>query len=259
VSATGELGEFPPELRVIAGLTYSDQSQVLNRWLLPSYQTSFRWTGNRADAEDATTWAFRNAVGRVRLPEVVSIVDGLVTGATLDAASLHWSDRYGVDPLRCCEIFALEAALSGRPAMTLAGLVDSLSAEMRLVIVLRFLRRRALPSIAVQLGAPPGSVNVQLFRALSGVAEHMGLDACHGNVGQADQVAAFVDGLVGRRRPLRFEVTPPTWAAMLAATHIQAAVAGNNLPRARFVRSFEETFRTGGNGRHVTHLRIWSA
>lgn len=258
MSATDDLGESPPQLSVIAGLTYSEQSQVLNRWLLPSYQTSFRWTGNRADAEDATTWAFRNAVGRVQLPEVVSIVDGVVAGTTLDAASLHWSDRYGVDPLRSCEIFALEAANSDRPATTLAGLVDSLSPEMRLVIVLRFLRKRALSSIAVQLGAPPRSANVLLFRALSGVADHMGLDACPGNVSQADEVAAFVDGLVGRRRPLRFEVTPPTWAAMLAATHIQAAVAGNNLPRARFVRSFEEMLTTSG-GRHVTHLRIWSA
>jgi hypothetical protein len=248
-----------PHLKVIAGLTYSEQSQVFNSWLLPSYQTSFRWTGNRADAEDATTWAFKNSVGRVRLPEVVSIVDGRVEEATLEAASLHWSGRYFVDRLRCCEIYAYEAALSGRPARTLAALVDGLSAEMRLVIVLRFLRSRPLAAIAAQLGVKPQSANLLLFTALSGVADQMGLVASPGNANQADQVAAFVDGLVGRRKPPRFEAMPPAWAAMLAATHLQAAVAGNNLPRARFVRSLEEALNTGGSGRHVTRLRIWSA
>jgi hypothetical protein len=68
-----------------------------------------------------------------------------------------------------------------------------------------------------------------------------------------------VDDLVGKRRPLRFEVAPQAWAALLAATHIQAAVAGNNLPRARFVRSLEGRFMAGHARRHVTHLRIWSA
>lgn len=246
-------------MRVIAGLTYSEQSQVFNRWLLPSYQTSFLWTGNRSDAEDATTWVFKNAVGCVRLPELVGIVDGYVADAALEAASRHWSGRYGVARLRCAEIYACEADLSGRPALTLAALCDGLSAEMRLVIVLRFLRRRPLSAIAAQLGVPPASANLRLFTALSGVAEQMGLDASPGRATQADQVAAFVDGLVGRRRPLRFEATPPAWAALLAATHIQAAVAGNNLPRARFVRSLEETFRTCGIRRRVTHLRIWTA
>jgi len=248
-----------PHLKVIAGLTYPEQSQVFSRWLLPVYQSSFRWTGNRADAEDATTLAFKSSVGRVRLPEIVSTVDGCVEEATLEAASIHWSERYGVDRLRCCEIYAYEAALSGRPALTLAGLVDGLSAEMRLVIVLRFLRRRPLSAIAAQLGVPPRSANAHLFTALSGVAERMGLVASPGRANQADQVAAFVEGLIGRRRPPRFEAEPPAWAAMLAATHLQAAVAGNNLPRAQFVRWLEEALKTGGSERHVTRLRIWTA
>jgi hypothetical protein len=52
---------------------------------------------------------------------------------------------------------------------------------------------------------------------------------------------------------------PAAWCALLAAAHLQAAVAGNNLPRMRFVRSLEETLRTGGIRRRVTHLRIWTA
>ena len=41
-------------LAVIRGLTYFDVRQVFNRWLIPTYQTAFRWTGNRSDSEDAS-------------------------------------------------------------------------------------------------------------------------------------------------------------------------------------------------------------
>jgi DNA-binding GntR family transcriptional regulator len=57
------------------------------------------------------------------------------------------------------------------------ALVGGLSAEMRLVIVLRFLRKRPLSAIAAQLGASAGSANASLHTALIGVAERMGLDA----------------------------------------------------------------------------------
>ncbi|MEA2643301.1 MAG: hypothetical protein QOG08_327 [Chloroflexota bacterium] len=249
----------PTALTVIAGLTYSEPCQVFNRWLLPAYQTAFRWTGDLSDAEDATTWVFKKTVGFVRLPELVSVVDRRVAAAMLDAASLHWSNRYGVAWFRCSEIYEREAAVSAGPALNLEALCDGLSAEMRLLIVLRFLRGRSLSAISTQLGIPPAAAKVHLYEALSRVAARIGLDASPCNPTQVDEVAAFVDDLVGKRRPLRFEVAPQAWAALLAATHIQAAVAGNNLPRARFVRSLEGTFSAGHARRHVTHLRIWSA
>ncbi|HKB34134.1 MAG TPA: sigma factor-like helix-turn-helix DNA-binding protein [Candidatus Dormibacteraeota bacterium] len=253
----------PPALSVIRGLTYFEECQVFNRWFLPTYQASFRWTGNRSDAEDATTWVFMNAVGTVHLPELVNVVDDMVADATLEAASRHWCDRYGVVRLRCAEIHAFEAGLAGRAPSTLDSLVEGLSAEMRLVIVLRFLRKRNMSAIATQLGVPARTANSLLLTALSGVAERMGLDsAASGAQAQAGQVAAFVADLIGWRRPLRFEATPSAWAALLAATHLQAAVAGNNLPTARFVRSLEESFeahRMTTSRRHVTNLRIWSA
>jgi hypothetical protein len=252
-----------PALTVIRGLTYAANSQVFRRWFLPVYQTSFRWTGNRSDAEDATTWVFMNAVGQVHLPELVTLVDDISADTTLVAASRHWCDRYGVVRLRCSEIYAFEAGLAGLSALTLEALVEGLSAELRLVIVLRFLRGRPLSAIAAQLGIPPKTAHVLLHIALSRVAEGMGLDAARsGDQDQAAQVAAFVDDLVGRRRPIRFEVAPAAWAALLAATHLQAAVAGNDLPAAGFVRSLEESFeahRITRSRRHVTNLRIWSA
>ena len=255
-------GGEPPALSIIRGLTYIEECQVFNRWFLPTYQASFRWTGNRTDAEDATEWVFTNAGGTVHLPELVSVVDDIVANATLEAASRHWRDRYGVLRLRCAEIYAFEVGLAGRAALTLEALVDGLSAEMRLVIVLRFLRKRTMSTIATQMGVPARTANALLHAALSKVAEGMGLDATNGDQAQTLQVAAFVDDLVARRRPLRFEAAPPAWAALLAATHLQAAVAGNDLPAARFVRSLEESFeahRMTRSRRHVTNLRIWSA
>jgi hypothetical protein len=120
-----------------------------------------------------------------------------------------------------------------------------------------------MSAIAAQLGVPARSANALLLTALSKVAEGMGFhSAGSGDQAQAGQVAAFVADLIGWRRPLRFEATPSTWAAMLAATHLQAAVAGNDLPTARFVRSLEESFEASqpaGSRSLVTHRRIWSA
>src|SRR6202165_918480 len=259
---TGDVEAFPPALSVIAGHTYTGHAQVFNRWFLPTYRTSFRWTGNRSDAEDATSWVFANAVRCIALPERVSVVDDGVYDATLEAASRHWSDRYGVHPLRCAEIYASDAAISDQAVLTLETLVEDLSAEMRLVIVLRFLRKRQMSAIAVQLGVPQSTANDHLYTALSRVAERIGLDAMAGHQAQAGLVAGFVDAVVGKRRPLRFEVAPPAWPALVAATHLHAAVAGNDLPRPQFVRVLRESFQAGDTRRprrHVTHLRIWSA
>src|SRR5712692_3754217 len=206
-----------PALTVIAGLTYREKSQVFNRWLLPAYQVSMRWTGSRLDAEDATTWVLVNAMSRLRLPELVQVVDEVLAETTLEAVGRHWSERYGISPLRCSSIHATEAALVGRPALSFDALTARLTADQRLVIVLRFLRKRTASSIATQLGLGPGACANLLYRALSDVAGRLGLDADHSDLAHVNQVAAFVGDLVARRRPFRFEAAPGTWAALLAA------------------------------------------
>jgi hypothetical protein len=245
-----------PSLTVITGLTYRERSQIFNRWLVPAYQMSIRWTGNRRDAEDATTWVFINEMSRVKLPELVQVVDERLADMTLEAVARHWSERYGVSPLRCSSIHATEAASIGRPPLSFDALTDRLTADKRLIIVLRFLRGRALSSIATQFGVGAGASSNLLFRALTDVAVRLGLDADPTDLTQVKQVAAFVEELVARRRPVRFEATPGAWAALLAATHIQSAIAGNDLPRVRFVRSLETIAGAGGYGRHVTPSRI---
>lgn len=244
-----------PALTIVAGLTYREPSQVFNRWLVPAYQMSTRWTGNRLDAEDATALVLVKEMGRLNLPELVQVVDERLVEATLEAVGRHWSERYGIAPVRCTDIRATEAAFAGRPALSFDALTCDLTADMRLVIVLRFLRKRTPASIATQLGVAPGASDNLLFRALSHVARRLGLDADPGDLAQVNHVEAFVRDLVARRRPLRFEAVPNAWAALLAATHIQAAIAGNDLPRVRFVRSLESIAAHGCSER-VTPSRI---
>jgi hypothetical protein len=124
-----ERGTFDrPALTIVAGLTYRERSQVFNRWLVPAYQMSVRWTGNRLDAEDATTRVLINEMSRVKLPDLVQVVDERLAETTLEAIGRHWSERYGISPLRCSAIHAAEAALLGRPALTSDGLTDRLTA-----------------------------------------------------------------------------------------------------------------------------------
>jgi hypothetical protein len=82
-----------PTFTIVAGLTYREKSQVFNRWFMPAYQMSTRWTGNRLDAEDATTWVLVKEMSRLNLPELVQIVDERVAETTLDAVARHWTER----------------------------------------------------------------------------------------------------------------------------------------------------------------------
>lgn len=245
-----------PALAVVAGLTYRERSQVFNRWLVPTYQMSIRWTGNRVDAEDVTNWVLTSEISRLNLPELVQVVDERIAKTTQEAVGRHWSERYGISPLGLSPIHATEAQSGRRPALNFDALTDRLTADQRLVIVLRFLRKRTPTSIATQLGVAGAASANLLFRALSGVAWRLGFDANLSDLAQINQVDTFVDDLVAMRRPLRFEATPGAWAAMLAATHIQAAIAGNDLPRVRFLRSLEGTVYANSRTSRVTPSRI---
>src|SRR5258708_37000048 len=105
-----------PTLSVVAGLTYRERSQVLNRWLVPAYQTSIRWTGNRLDAEDATTWVLINEMSRLDLPDLVQLVEERLAETPLDALGRHWWERDGVSQLRRQAIRSIEAALVRKSA-----------------------------------------------------------------------------------------------------------------------------------------------
>lgn len=221
-------------LAVVRGLIYTSFGQVYNRWIVATYVTAFRWTGNRVDAEDATSWVFNRVARSLKLPELVQVVDDLVLDASIDAIAHHWNARYGVDRLRGLSIDAPD------PPTSLGSLVDGLTAEMRLVLVLRFLRRRSLAEIATQLGVSHRAARSQLVRALTGVASNMGLRPLGPGDTQPAEVSSFVNDIVARRRPTRFDLAPEAWPSLVAACHIQAAIPGNTLPSRAFVRELED-------------------
>ena len=240
-------------LAVVRGLIYTNLTQVFNRWLMPTYKTAFRWTGNRVDSEDATTWVFLTLAAHLRLPELVQVVDDDVVDASLEAVTRHWGDRYGIARVRCGQIRGSEETPG------LESLFDGLTAEMRLALVLRFLRRRSPATIATQLSIRPEAARRRIIGALVRVAQRIGLQVESSQLAQTDQVSGYIDDVVARRRPVRFEVLPEAWPPMIGAGHVQAAIAGNHLPAHEFVRTLERRLKDRAGRRFVTELRIWSA
>src|SRR5712664_1922566 len=210
-------------LRVLAGHTYRDPVQVFNRCLMPVYQTSYRWTGNRLDAEDVTTWVFVNEFTRLDLPRPVPAVDDQLIEATVRAIGRHWTERYGISSLRWSALHAGEVAAPWRSTLSLRALLDPLPGELRLVTVLRFLRRRTVGQIAAQLGVSQPAAAILIFTALEDIGAEMGFGPAVDDPSQASEVAAFIDHLVTRRRPPRFEASAATFQALLAATCVHAA------------------------------------
>lgn len=248
-----------PSLAVIRGLTYTDPAQVFNRRVIPTYQLAFRWMGNRADSEEATAEVFSGLMSRLTLPAPVQPVNDQITDAAMQAVTRHWSGGFGVPTVHCGEIYATEAAVLKQPPSTLGALFDGLSAELRLVLVLRFLRKASLAAIGAQLGMRHDAVGSTMVTALTRVAARIGLPPSPGGIARQDRVMAFVDDLIAGARPAGFDADRPTWSALVGATHVQAAIAGNDLPERRFVRMIEQRLWTAGKRRSVTSLRIWSA
>jgi len=239
-------------LAVVHGLTYTYWSQVFERWLMPAYRTSFRWTGNRADSEDATAWVLLNMADRLQLPELVEVVDDRVLDLALEAVTRHWVERYGYQPVRCAEMFASEATAP------LDTFFHGLTAEMRLLLVLRFLRQRSPEAIAAQFRIGHEEARRRILVALARVAQRIGFPPVSSESPQVAHVSAYIDDIIARRRPARFEVAPEAWPLLVAAGHIQAAIAGNDLPVKGFIRSLER-LEQRSERRLVTRPRIWSA
>lgn len=234
-------------LAIVQGLSYTDMAQVHRRWLLPTYATAYRWTGNRADAEDLTEWIFHNLERDFGTAQSVEVIQRSLTELTSEAVVRHWSARYGVIGLN---VIAWEPTDS-RPR--LESLLADLTAEMHLALIRRFVRRLPIATIANRLRAPVQEADRHVFVALTRVAERIGFGPLHEIPQRLDDVSAFVTDLVARRSPGRFEACSGIWRAMVAACHIQAAIAGNDLPSRRFVRYLESA------SRFVTEPRIWSA
>lgn len=235
-------------LAIVRGLTYTDIGQVRSRWLIPTYASAYRWTGNRTDAEDLTAWIFHNLSEDFRRPELVQVVEERLAELTSEAIVRHWSERYSIAAAN----LTASALTDSRP--TLESLMTDLTAEMHLTLVLRFVRRRPATAIANQLRVSVQEAHSRVFVALAQVAERIGFQSRSSVPRNLRGVSGFVADLVAGRRPERFEADSGIWPVMVAACHVQAAIAGNDLPTQRFVRSLEPSTR-----RFVADLRIWSA
>src|SRR4029077_11075408 len=199
------------------------------------------------DAEDVTNWVFINEFRRLDLPRSVPAVDDQLLESTVHAIGKHWTERYGISSLRWSALHAGEVATPWRSTLSLRALLDPLPGELRLVTVLRFLRGRTVSQIAAQLDTSPQAAAILIFKALAEIGAEIGFGPARDDTSQAGEVATFVHNLITRRRPPRFEATPNTFQALLAATCVHAAIAGNALPRARFVRALEEGLNWGGS------------
>lgn len=234
-------------LAIVQGLSYTHMAQVHRRWLLPTYAAAYRWSGNRRDAEDLTEWVFHNLGRDFGAAQPVQVVQKSLTELTSEAIVRHWSARYGVIGLNV----TAHALTDSRPR--LESLLVDLTAEMHLALIRRFVRRLPIATIANRSRVSVGEADRQVFVALTHVAERIGFGPLYGIPQRLDDASAFVTDLVARRPPVRFEARSGIWRAMVAACHIQAAIAGNDLPTQRFVRSIESA------SRFVTERRIWSA
>ena len=234
-------------LAIVQGLRYTHMAQVHRRWLLPTYATAYRWTGNRADAEDLTEWIFHNLGRDFGTAQPVEVIQNSLTELTSEAIVRHWSARYGVIGLNV----TASAPTDSHPR--LESLLADLTAEMHLALIRRFVRRLPIATIANRLRVSVQEADRRVYVALTQVAAQVGLAAPSNIPQRLDDLSDFITDLVARRSPLRFEARSGVWRAMVAACHIQSAIAGNALPTQRFVRSLEST------GRFVTAPRIWSA
>jgi hypothetical protein len=238
VAAPGVIADRRPRpaFGVVRGLTYCDRPQLLNRSLVPTYQTLFRWTGTAPDAEDATRWLFDTVLAPLALPAAAEEVNGRLNRATVQALGRHWATGYGVSATRWAAIIGRPGLVSLRSALGIRGLFDPLPGELRLLVALRFVRRRPMETIASRLRLSPAGARLLLFEALTAIGVGLGLPDASPTLLQASLVERFVDDLVLGRRPLRFECAPTTLTALLAAAQVQAASPGNDLPNPRFVR-----------------------
>ena len=146
------------------------------------YAYVIRKVGNRAEAEDVTAEAFHQALANLKRFEW----RGIPFAAWLFriAANLI-SDRWQRSGREVCDESQLESAQVSPAEIeeverraTLFRLVDTLPAEQRRVIVLRFVEQKSIKEVAGEIRKTEGAVKQLQFRALSSLRARMeGADA----------------------------------------------------------------------------------
>jgi RNA polymerase sigma-70 factor, ECF subfamily len=146
------------------------------------YAYVMRKVGNRAEAEDLTAEAFHQALANLKRFEwrgipfaawLFRIAANLITDRWQ-----RWGREVADDAeLESAQVSPVEIEEVERRA-TLFRLVDTLPAEQRRVVVLRFVEQKSIKEVAGEIHKTEGAVKQLQFRALSNLRARMeGADA----------------------------------------------------------------------------------
>ncbi len=148
------------------------------------YAYVLRWTGNRAEAEDVTADVFHQALANLKRFEwrgipfaawLFRIAANLISDRWQRKSREQVADE--PDQIESAQASGVEFEEVERRA-TLFRLVETLPAEQRRVVVLRFVEQKSIKEVAREIRKTEGAVKQLQFRALSSLRARMeGADA----------------------------------------------------------------------------------
>ena len=143
------------------------------------YAFVYARVGNRADAEDLTQQVALKAIPRLREGASASAIRAYLFATARSALATFWSGRFGMpeDELRDdLWVDKSEPGAGGEPVERVRRILDSLPANYRRLLELRFLHGYSLKEVAAEMGSTVGGIKVMQLRALRAAAK-VGLDA----------------------------------------------------------------------------------
>jgi RNA polymerase sigma-70 factor (ECF subfamily) len=161
--------ETPRGLTAVPGDRYPNWEAVYQDNVTWVYRTMFARVGNRADAEDLTAEVFLAALKPLRMTASVAEVRGYLRATARTVLAAHWRQTLGreittIDELELAAPDNVDA-ISTAPARV-AVVLQTLPANYRQILELRFLRGRSIKESAKELGISIANAKVLQHRAL---------------------------------------------------------------------------------------------
>ncbi len=138
------------------------------------YAFIFARVGNRADAEDLTQQVALKAIPRLRASANPASIRAYLFATARSALGQFWATRFGLaeeelpDEVAAPPPASLENVES---AERVNRILESLPANYRRVLELRFLRGYSLREVAAETGSTVGGIKVMQLRALRAAAK----------------------------------------------------------------------------------------
>lgn len=156
-------------LQVVPGgvVSVDDWETVYRAHVEPVYRFAYARVGNRPDAEDITESVFERALPRLRSGASEAQMRGYLFATARSVLAEHWERRFSVNSLP--EETANppdEPEPDDAHDEEVERILQSLPANYREVLELRFLRGYTLKETALAMGVSVGNVKVLQLRAL---------------------------------------------------------------------------------------------